>query len=235
VTADGRGGFRGWANRLAERLAAVQGSVLYANLGIRGRCTRDIKREQLARAVAMRPDLVTVVAGMNDLLRWDFDAARVATDVREMQRALIDGGATVVTFTLPDVSRRMPIRGALSARTAALNAELRRVTATSGALLLDFAAHDVASDPRLWARDRLHANAEGHARIAAALAYILELPDTDDTWNRPLPPAPDRLRDRIAEDLAWGRDYLIPWAWRQVRGRSAGDHVVAKRPELTPI
>ena len=37
---DGRGGYRGWANRLAERLAELQGSVLYANLAIRGRTTR---------------------------------------------------------------------------------------------------------------------------------------------------------------------------------------------------
>jgi len=66
---DGQGGYRGWANRLAERIAAEQGSLLYANLGIRGRTTRQILDEQLAPAVAMRPDLATVVSGTNDLMR----------------------------------------------------------------------------------------------------------------------------------------------------------------------
>ncbi len=34
---DGQGGYRGWANRLAEQVAAAQGgSLLYANLAIRG-------------------------------------------------------------------------------------------------------------------------------------------------------------------------------------------------------
>src|SRR5207253_6839470 len=101
---DGRGGYRGWADRLAQRLADLQGGVLYANLGIRGRTTRQVRDEQLAPALAMRPDLVALVSGTNDLLRGRFDAAALRDDVASMQRALIDGGATVVTFTLPDLS-----------------------------------------------------------------------------------------------------------------------------------
>jgi lysophospholipase L1-like esterase len=71
----GDGRYRGWADRLAERIAAAQGSVLYANLGIRGRTTRQVRDEQLAPALAMSPDLVVVVSGVNDLLRRRFDAA----------------------------------------------------------------------------------------------------------------------------------------------------------------
>ena len=33
---DGRGGFRGWSRRLAARIAAEQGGLLYANFGVRG-------------------------------------------------------------------------------------------------------------------------------------------------------------------------------------------------------
>src|SRR5258705_6415265 len=66
---DGDGGYRGWANRLAQRIADAQGAVLYANLGIRGRLTREILDEQLAPALAMHPDLATVFSGSNDILR----------------------------------------------------------------------------------------------------------------------------------------------------------------------
>jgi len=232
---DGVGGFRGWANRLAECLAAAQGSVLYANLGVRGRGAREIRNEQLALAAAMRPDLATVVAGMNDLLRWDFDASRIAAEVGEMQRVLVEGGAVVMTFTLPDVSRRMPIRGALPKRTAALNHELREVSARSGAMLLDLAAFEVSADPRMWSPDRLHLNAAGHARTAHALAYHLAVPGIDDSWMDPLPPASRSVVSRIADDLHWGRHHVAPWLWRRMRGRSAGDHLTAKRPELRPL
>ena len=47
---DGHGGYRGWSQRLAERLAQVQGGLLYANLAIRGRTTRRIRDQQIGRA-----------------------------------------------------------------------------------------------------------------------------------------------------------------------------------------
>jgi len=236
---DGAGGYRGWADRLAERVAAEQGALAYANLGIRGRCARQIKDEQLAPALALRPDLSTVVAGMNDLLRGGFDAAAVAGDIAEMQRALVAHGATVVTFTIPDIARRLaisPIARVLSARTRALNDEIRRVSAATGARVLDLAAYPIASDPRMWSRDRLHANAAGHARIAEALAYVLDLPGADERWLDPLPaPRDPGLRARLGEHVAWGREYFMPWLWRRVRGRSAGDQRAPKLPALTPV
>jgi len=167
---DGAGGYRGWADRLAESLAAAQGSVLYANLGVRGKTTREIAAEQLPAALAMRPDLATVFSGTNDVTARRFDAAAVASDVERMQAMLAGAGATVLTFTLPDLTPVMPLARGLAPRVRALNEAIRTACARTGATLLDFAAYPVASDARLWSDDRLHANAAGHARIAAALA-----------------------------------------------------------------
>jgi lysophospholipase L1-like esterase len=240
---DGAGGYRGWANRLAERIAAHrspdQGPLHYANLGIRGRRTRQIKEEQLAPALALRPDLATVVAGMNDLLVGNFDARAIAEDIGEMQRALIATGCVVVSFTIPDISRRLAVRPLdrfLAIRTRELCDEIRRVSRASGAVLVDFAVHELATDPRMWSVDRLHLNTEGHARSAEAVAHALALPDTSDGWLSPLPaPPPVGLRARLAADLAWGREYFIPWLMRRVRGQSAGDDRTAKLPALTPV
>ena len=43
---DGRGGYRGWSRRLAERIARAQGTLLYANLGVRGLTTRQITPDE---------------------------------------------------------------------------------------------------------------------------------------------------------------------------------------------
>jgi len=233
---DGRGGYRGWANRLAESIAEQQGSLLYANLGVRGRTTRQIRDEQLPRALAMQPDLVTLFTGTNDVIRPRFSATVVARDVEEMQRALIAGGATVLGFTLPDLSEVLPLARPIAHRVRALNDALRAASAASGAILADFARHDVGSDPRLWSEDRLHANAAGHARIAAALAWALGLPGSDNAWTEPLPAAPPRTwRSRMAAELRWGREHFLPWAWRHARGRSSGDGRQPKRPALAPV
>ncbi|MCM0677783.1 SGNH/GDSL hydrolase family protein, partial [Micromonospora phytophila] len=194
---DGAGGYRGWADRFALAVARAQGGLEYANLAIRGRTTARIRAEQLQPALDLAPDLATVVAGMNDVLRPSFDADRIAEDVREMQRALVGQGATVLTFTMPDPVPVMPLARPLRGRLLALNEALRAVTAETGATLVDFGAHPVASDPRLWSDDRLHANSLGHQRIAAALAYTAGLPGTDDSWTRPLEAAPRRRGHQV--------------------------------------
>lgn len=232
---DGRGGYRGWADRLADRLAALQGSVLYANLAVRGRTTRQMLETQLAPALAMRPDLAVAVSGTNDLLRRTFDGARLRADIEAMQRALRHGGATVVTFTLPDLSSIMPLARMLRSRLGAMNRAIREASAATGTIVCDMAAVPVASDPRLWSDDRLHANSAGHERIAAALAYHLGLPGSDAAWAEPLPGTPPRGAARVVRaEAAWMRRHLLPWIWRHARGISSGDGVVPKRSAMAP-
>ena len=233
---DGQGGYRGWANRLAERLAEAQGGVLYANLGVRGRRTREIRDEQLATALGLQPDLATLFCGTNDVVRRRFDPAELGADVELMQRALVDQGATVLTFTLPDLTPVMPIARWIVPRVVALNESLRRASAASGAILVDVARHPVASDPRLWSEDRLHANALGHGRIAEALAHALGLPGAGSSWSAPLPPMPAPTVGGILKaEWSWIRRYLGPWMWRHLRGRSSGDGLGPKRPALRPM
>jgi lysophospholipase L1-like esterase len=227
---DGRGGYRGWANRLAERLVAGQGSVLYANLGIRGRTTRQVREEQLAPALAMQPDLAAVVSGTNDLLRRKFDDQALREDVEAMQRALIGIGATVITFTLPDLSDVMPAANLLRPRLLRMNQAIRDAAVSTGAIVCDFALYPVAADPRLWSDDRLHANSAGHARIAEALAAHLGLPGTSHDWSEPLPGAA-----KFEGTSQWIGHFLVPWLWRHLNGRSSGDGITAKRPRLTPL
>jgi lysophospholipase L1-like esterase len=233
---DGHGGYRGWANRLAERIVAAQGSLQYANLAVRGRSTREIRDEQLGPALAMRPDLATLFSGTNDVIRRYFDADSVAADILEMQRALIAAGATLLTFTLPDLTPVMPMARWISPRVHALNARLRSACDSSGAILVDLAQYSVASDPRVWSADRLHANSEGHARIAAALAEALDIPASDLRWAEPLPQlSQPSLAARLGGELVWWRLYLVPWMWRHLRGRSSGDGRLPKRPELLEV
>jgi lysophospholipase L1-like esterase len=234
------GQYHGWANRLAERVARARGPgappLLYANLALRGLTTHQVRVRQLELAVAMRPDLSTVFAGTNDVIARHFDADAFARDLHAMQSALRDVGATVLSFTLPDLTPIMPLARLLVSRVEALNDAFRRVSADTGAVLVDLARHPVASDPRLWSDDRLHANSEGHARIAWALAAALDLPGTADGWNEPLPERPPRsLARKVGDELDWAGRFLVPWIWRHLRGRSSGDGLQPKRPVLTPV
>lgn len=233
---DGAGGFRGWSQRLAERIAAGQGGLHYANLAVRGLTTAQVRERQLAAALGLRPDLATVFCGTNDVTGLSFDAGRVAADIEHMQRELRAVGATVLSFTLPDLTPLMPIARLIAPRIAALNLALARASRATGSILVDFAAYAVATDQRLWSEDRIHANSEGHARIAEALAHALQLPGSDEAWKKSLPAvvSPTR-RQRWAAEGRWIGRHLLPWAWQGVTGRSSADGRAPKRPELGPV
>jgi len=234
--ADGSGGYRGWADRLAERLATINPSLGYANLAVRGRLAAQVHEQQLESALALDPDLASVLAGLNDVLRPGFDAHHIASHVEAMQRELVRIGATVLTFTLPDPGPVLPIGRPFQNRVLELNMALRAACRRTGSLLVDLGRAPVASDPRLWSEDRLHANGAGHARLAAAAAAALNLPGADAAWAQPLPPPrPRGRREQLAAELAWSRKHLIPWVGRRLRGTSSGDGIEPKRPELAPV
>jgi lysophospholipase L1-like esterase len=226
------GGYRGWANRLAAHLNDAFGDVAYANLAVRGLGAYQIKVTQLPKALAMNPDLVTVVAGVNDLLGVRFNVEAVGAQVAQMIEAFRERDATVLTFTMPDITRVNPITRLIRSRLEELNQCLRETCARTGALLLDLAASEVASDTRLWHEDRLHANALGHERTALGLAATLGLP-TKRAWNEPLMNLPGpSLTQIIRREWHWSRTYLFPWMTRHALGQSSADGCVPKRPEL---
>src|SRR5262245_56912993 len=76
------GGWRGWADRVADALAPRTAGFAYANLAIRGRLLARIVDEQLPAALALRPELVAMSGGGNDLLRpgADVDALGALMD-----------------------------------------------------------------------------------------------------------------------------------------------------------
>ena len=232
---DEAGALRGWSFRLAERLAAARGGLLYANLARRGATTREIVERQLARAIAMRPDLATVFSGTNDVLRPRFDARAFATDVLAIQRGLRAAGATVVTFTLPDLSALIPLARPIAPRIRVMNDAVRAACVATGTRLVDVAALPLATDARFWNEDRIHANPAGHERIAAALSEALGLPGTDGRWREPLPPvAPPGIATRAWRELRWSARYLAPWTLGAMFARG-GRAFEGRRPELAPV
>lgn len=235
---------RGWADRFASGLDRVSPGLLYANLAIRGRTIAPVRDEQMEPALALNPDLVSVLAGANDLIRPRFDMDRTLGIMDEMQAAFRSAGATVLTITYPWQSGHF-----LSERAKAFNQGLREVARNNGALLLDLETIPATLDPRLWCHDRLHLNADGHNRLARAMLALLEgsaagrteltleiasrdgVPD----WAEDLPPAPVLPRlESARRDLGWAFRYLLPWVGRRLTGRSSGDGRVAKRPDLAP-
>ena len=211
---DGNGGYIGWADRLAQHIADGQDEPLeYANLAIRGLRTHDIRIGQLNDALAMRPDLLTVFAGMNDVI-----GPRSATSTwsgrSTSSSSARRGGPAAPWSPSPCPTRRRSTRWrpACVSGWTRLNAIIRSEAERFGVLVVDFEAYPIAEDPRLWFDDRLHGNTLGHTRMAAALAWRLGIPGFDESWAEPLPEvvAARTRRERLTRDVDWAVNYLAP-------------------------
>lgn len=230
----GVGGYRGWADRLAERLATLNPDLTYANLAIRGRKLPQIRAEQLEPALALRPDLASILGGLNDILRRHVSVEGIAADLDAMVEALRGVGADVVMMTFPDPTEVITVGGSrVRPRVADFNSRVRAIASERGAVLVDL-DRDGVTHRGLFAPDRLHANEHGHELMAATAAVALGVGEHDPAAA--VPPAPPRQRRAvgIAGDALWAGRHLGPWVVRRVRGRSSGDGRVAKRPELEP-
>jgi hypothetical protein len=154
---------------------------------VRGRLAAAVREEQLGPALALKPDLATVVAGMNDLLRPRFDAVSVVGHLGAMFAKLTAAHAQVATVTFPDIANLAPVSRPLRPRVIDLNERIRAAAARHDIALFDTFTSAVTTHPGLWSLDRIHASPEGHARIAAGMAYALGLPGADTSWATPLP------------------------------------------------
>ncbi|MEW1659252.1 SGNH/GDSL hydrolase family protein [Streptomyces sp. NPDC093707] len=215
------GSYRGWADLLAARLAARTPGFRYANLAVRGKLIDQIADEQCGPAASMGADLVTLVGGLNDVLRPTCDVARVCARLTECADLLVRGGGQLVLMRSP--GRRGPVLERFRPRMEQLFAHIDELAARHGALVVDLYASRALADPRMWAEDRLHLNAEGHRRVAEAVWQTLGLPAESD-WDTPLPAAiPPGWAARRTADLRFAREHLGPWIGRRLTGRSSGD------------
>jgi lysophospholipase L1-like esterase len=226
-------GVRGWADRVAETLAGRDSGFRYANLAIRGRLLGRVLSEQLEPALAMEPDLVTLYAGGNDLMRPKVDIDALADEYDKAVARLTDTGATVVVFTGVD-GVEDPLFRRMRGRTAIYNEHARVIAARHGARVVDMWAMRQLRDRRLWSADRLHLNSLGHTEVAIAVLDVLGVPH--DLSPAGLGPRPTvHRRQQRAENLQWTREHALPWIRRRLRGESSGDTLGPKRPLLAPI
>ncbi|WP_166872116.1 MULTISPECIES: SGNH/GDSL hydrolase family protein [unclassified Salinibacterium] len=224
-----KGGHRGWADRVAETLGESSPDFAYANLAIRGRLLQQIIDEQLEAALLLRPDVITVSAGGNDIIRPSTDPDEVARRVETLVTGLRSDGATVVLFTGPDIGMT-PVLGRVRGKVAIYNENLRAIAQRHDAIIADMWAMRELKDPRMWAADRLHFSPIGHHMIARMVLAALNV-ENDLAPYAPEPLPHPTWRQARVDDIGWAREHLVPWVVRRIRHQSSGDNVLPKRPD----
>ncbi len=226
------GGHRGWADRVAEVLSQGTEDFAYANLAVRGKLIQQIIDEQLEPALALRPDLITISAGGNDVIRPGTDPDEISARFEYAVERLSRDHATIVIFTGVDVGFSPVFRG-IRGKVAIYNENLRTIAKKYDCVVADQWALTEVQDQRMWSPDRLHLNSLGHHTVARMVLDALNVGNTLEPM-KPEPLPHSTWRQARVEDLNWAREYLVPWVLRRIRHQSSGDLVTAKRPDAGP-
>lgn len=222
-------GVRGWADRVAEKLAKAEPGWEYANLAIRSKRLRHVISEQSEAALAMNPALITLYAGGNDILDIGTDMAALMDEYENLVAQLAGSGATVVLFTGFDV-KVSAVLELLKKRNTVYNQRVREIAAKHGAILVDYWCLDAFHDRRMWDTDRLHMSKAGHKYLAGQVLDQLGVPHKirPKDWD---PPARLSLREWELRQRRWVNDWVLPLFGRKIRGITLGDTLAPRWPE----
>ena len=221
---------------MATRLrVALTSGLSTASTPVPSRTSTPAARSRTTAALELKPDLVSLVGGGNDILRPNADVDRLARNLEHAVARLRAAGIDVLLGTGFDAAHS-PLVGLTRPRVGVYNAHVWAIARRQGAYVLDLWGLRALQDWRMWSDDRIHLTPEGHRRVAqAALVGLGQAPDEED-WDDPLTPLPPSPAiDRARQNAQWLRAHVVPWAQRRITGVSSGDGRLPKAPELQPV
>lgn len=197
-------------------LAAALPDGRLVPLAAPGARVRDVRYRQLG-SIPQQLDLVTLVVGLNDVVRPEFDAHTIRTDLLATVRHLTGRGATVLLGRLHDPTTQLPLPPRLARstrqRVGAVNAAVDVAGRVPRVHLLDLAEAPSLQGPSGWAVDRIHPSELGHQGIAAHAAGLL----ADAGWRLlPLPEPLPTTAPSTPQRAVWLIRHGVPYALRHV-------------------
>lgn len=170
-----KGRLLGWIYHLTSDPEIATGLNLVANLALTGAKVADVRRDQLARGLAMESDLFICVIGVNDVISGSFRRTEFEADydhvIGQLSHAAHRG---VLTMTLHDIGAGIPFTerklAGLRDRIDQANEVIEQVSERYGAWLLEARDALPLRGSGMLSIDRLHPNRRGHRYIASMAA-----------------------------------------------------------------
>ena len=171
-----------YVSRLGQRLRSVYSAARLVNLGANGATAAEVVSSQLPRLVALRPDLVTLSVGPNDITRKR-TAPQYERDIETILRTLSNRTRAVVVVNLiPDLTVTPRFKGhaeeaAVGEMVLRFNEVLLRQAGAHGVEVVDLYApsrREVPRHPELISADGYHPSDYGYSRWAALMWQGIE-------------------------------------------------------------
>ncbi|RSK53789.1 SGNH/GDSL hydrolase family protein [Bacillus canaveralius] len=166
-----------WAYHFAKEWQERYPELIYTNIAIRGQTTAEIRRTQLGKCMALRPDLVSLMAGGNDVLQGRWNASAFEQEFGEMLSTLLQTGVTIISSTVPDFPklRTLPTSqaGQIRSQLTELNQLIREKCVEFGVPYAELWHAPFTLNLETWSRDGIHPNSVGYMALAGAMNDVL--------------------------------------------------------------
>lgn len=222
-------GVRGWADRVAKQLARQDPDWEYANLAIRSKRLHHVRDEQVEQALALKPTLVSLYAGGNDILEIRADMPALMREYRSIVDRIATSGARPLLFTGFDIPLN-PVFEPMKRRNWVFNDHVRRIAREYDAVLVDYWCFDEYSDPGLWDVDRIHMSSAGHRNLAA---HVLRVLGVHHSLTARLPERQGYAGGiaAIRREASWLGEWVVPMFGRRLRNITLGDQLQPRWPD----
>ena len=163
---------------MAAALRQSNPDLRYTNLAKRGLLIAEIREQQLETALGLKPDLVSVVAGANDILKGKFEATRWEQELRTLYESLTQTGAAVSTGNVPHMpyvrTLKEPRQMRIKSDIAQANEIIQRLVAQYRVILVDAWRLSLEYTMEDWSQDGIHLNSRGHFKFAKEILKAIE-------------------------------------------------------------
>ncbi len=175
-----------WAYHLAKELGEDNTEFSYNNIAVKGQTAREIRQTQLEQCLAMKPDLVSVMGGGNDVLTNSWNAATFEREFKEIFSALSKTGITIISSTVPDFPRleSLPASHAeyMRGQIQELNQLIRKICSQHDVPYAELWHAPFTMNVSTWSRDGIHPNSIGYQQLAHAMKQVLMQTKEDQSF-----------------------------------------------------
>ncbi|MGN4443724.1 SGNH/GDSL hydrolase family protein [Bacillus cereus group sp. MYBK79-1] len=170
---------KSWVDHFVQLCAL---DIEYANFAKRGLVTKEIRSQQLEKALTFNPDLVSLIAGANDVLKGHWNYQEYKNDMEFMIDTLSKTDADIIIASLPDFTVRLPFssekKQMLKKQLLEANEVILSLSREYKLHYVDFWNHPLVNDNSLWSTDLIHPNSKGYVKVAELIHSSLPVHDS---------------------------------------------------------
>ncbi|MGM2816092.1 SGNH/GDSL hydrolase family protein [Bacillus cereus group sp. Bce001] len=170
---------KSWVDHFVQLCAF---DIEYANFAKRGLVTKEIRSQQLEKALTFKPDLVSLIAGANNVLKGRWNLQEYKNDMEFMIDTLSKADADIIIGNLPDFTVRLPLsskkKQVVKEQLLEANEVIRSLSKEYKLHHVDFWNHHLVNDDTVWSKDLIHPNSKGYVKVAELIHSSLPVHDS---------------------------------------------------------